>query len=262
MLPVWAIPTCEKTISRLFFIVFLISASLLLISRSVLGDTIEQAQMAYVDGQFVAAAEIAESVGSSAGFVLAAKSLTIHARYFASDTEKKMLLERAIALARMAIESDVNNADAYLQLTRSLGRHSRQISKLEATKERYAKRTREAIEKALLIDPELAAAHVSMGRWHVGIIARTGSLVARTVFRARKKEAIFHFERAIELNQHSKSNNLEIAIGYLALDDRKYKSKAHSLLKQALELPVNDAYEAIVDEKVAEQLQALEESKD
>lgn len=254
--------TCDsaKVIGRLCLIVFLLSAILLLFGRGASANTIEQATNAYVDGQFMSAAQIAESIGSSPGYALAAKSLTIHARYFADESEKKIMLERAIELAHLAIESNPNNAEAYLQLARAMGRHARQISKLQKTKEKYAARTRKAIENALQINPDLAAAHVSMGRWHVGIVARAGALLARTVFGARKKDAIFHFEQAINLSQQSKRNNLEIAIGYLILDDKKYKAEAYSLLKEAIELPTNDAYEAIIHASVHKQLQALESS--
>ena len=110
------------------------------------------------------AAETAKNLGNSSGYALAAKSMVIHARYIAKDLDKKRLLEQAIELARKAIEPDPKNADGHLWLSRALGRPSRHISKAQATKENYAKQTREAIENELRIDPQMSAAHVSMGR--------------------------------------------------------------------------------------------------
>ncbi len=150
-------------------------------------NSFDQALAAYSEGRFVEAAEIAKTLGNSSGYALAAKSMVIHARYIAADPEKKQLLEKAIELARKAIESNPENADGYLWLSRALGRHSRHISKAQATKENYAKQTREAIENALRIDPQMSAAHVSMGRWHTGIIDRVGQLMGRTLFGTRKK---------------------------------------------------------------------------
>ncbi len=175
--------------------------------------------------------------------------------------KKKQLLEQAIELARKAIESDSENADGYLWLSRALGRHSDHISKAQATKENYAKQTREAIEHALQIDPQMSAAHISMGRWHTGIIDRIGRLMGRTLFGARKKDALQHFDQAYELNQQSKANNLSLAIGLIELDQDKFSDRAHNLLKQAAELPINDAYEKILHERIIEKLTALEMSR-
>ena len=225
-------------------------------------DSFDQAVVAYSEGRFIEAAEIAESLGNSSSYALAAKSMVIHARYIAADPEKKQLLKQAIELAQKAIESDTENADAYLWLSRALGRHSKHISKAQATKDNYAKQTREAIEKALRIDPQMSAAHISMGRWHTGIIDRIGRLMGRTLFGARKKDALQHFDQAYELNQQSKTNNLSLSIGLIELDQDKYSDKVHKLLKQAAELPIKDAYEKIIHDRIIEKLTALDTSGD
>jgi len=64
---------------------------------------------------------------------------------------------------------------------------------------RICKKDAEALETALEIDPEFVPALLSLGRWHVGIIARVGSMVARVTFKAKKKDAIQAFEKALEL---------------------------------------------------------------
>ena len=207
------------------------------------------------------AAETAKNLGDSSGYALAAKSMVIHARYIAADPEKKRLLEQAIELARKTIESDPENADGHLWLSRALGRHSRHISKAQATKENYAKQTREAIENALRIDPQMSAAHVSMGRWHTGIIDRVGRLMGRTLFGARKKDALQHFDQAYALNQQSKANNLSLAIGLIELDQDKYSDRVHKLLKQAAELPIKNAYEKIIHDRIIEKMTALDISR-
>ncbi len=205
--------------NRLLVVQWTIALLVAVVSLSVThlagADSFDHALAAYSEGRFMEAAETAETLGNSSGYALAAKSMVIHARYIAADPEKKQLLEQAIELARKAIESNPENADGYLWLSRALGRHSRHISKAQATKENYAKQTREAIENALRIDPQMSAAHVSMGRWHTGIIDRVGQLMGRTLFGARKKDALQHFDQAYALNQQSKSNNLSLAIGLI-----------------------------------------------
>ena len=232
----------------------------LLLARAVSADVLDSAQNAYIEGRFKASFELAESLETAPGYALAAKALTIHARYIAPVDEKKLLLEQAIELARKAIQSDPHQIDGYLWLATSMGRYAQLVSKWKATQEDYAGQIRAAIESALRIAPESSDAHVSMGRWHTGIIARIGSFLARTTFKARKKDALSHFDRALELNQLSKKNKLDIAIGLLELDKKKYKSKAQDLLAVAMQLPVKDAYGQIIHELVVEQLQVLEAS--
>ena len=241
----------------------LLAAIISLFSTRLAGaDSFDHALTAYSEGRFNEAAEIAKTLGNSSGYALAAKSMVIHARYIAADPEKKQLLEQAIELARKAIESDSENADAYLWLSRALGRHSNHISKARATKENYARQTREAIENALRSDPQMSAAHISMGRWHTGIIDRIGRLMGRTLFGARKKDAIQHFDKAYALNQQSKGNNLSLAIGLIELDQDKYSDRAHKLLKQAADLPINDAYEKIIHDRIIKKLTALNTSSE
>lgn len=86
--------------------------------------------------------------------------------------------------------------------------------------------------------------------------------MGRTLFGARKKDAIQHFDQAYVLNQQSKANNLSLAIGLIELDQDKYSDRIHKLLKQATELPVNHAYEKIIHDRIIEKLTALDTSGD
>ncbi len=223
-------------------------------------ETIGDARAAYIEGQITEAAQMAKAVGTSERYALAAKSLTIYGRYIAGANEKRLLFEQAMELANKAIQANPNNSEAYLELARAMGRHSHQICKLKAATENYAKKTRQAIENAIRINPESASAYVSLGRWHVGIIARVGSIVARVTFGAKKKEVVASFERAIELNPETKADYLKIAIGYEALDYKKYQDKVHDILKQAIELPATDAYDRIMHEEAVKYLRSLETS--
>ena len=76
-----------------------------------------------------------------------------------------------------------------------------------------------------------------------------------------KKDALQHFDQAEALKQPSKANNLSLAIGLIELDQDKYSDRIHKLLKQAAELPANDAYEKIIHDRIIEELTALESSR-
>ncbi len=234
--------------------------SILYLTGVVHAKTIEEARAAYAQGQFAEAARIAESLGNSQGFAFSAESLSVYAHYIAKESEKKELLERAVTLARKAVASDPANADAHMQLARAIGRRAETVGVFEAAGE--AEKIRESTEKALQINPKLASAHISLGRWHSELVGAMGSFMARTAYGARKEDALASFEKALALAPNAKYVPLQYALGLLALDDFKYREKARSLLMQSISLPAKDAYERILHIKAVEALKNLDESAD
>ncbi len=246
--------------SRLLFSCCLAFACVPLLVGAVHAQTIGEARAAYAQGRFTEAARIGESLGTSEGFALSARSLSVHAHYIAKTGEKKKLLERAVAMAEKAVLSGPGNADAHLQMASAVGRRAQTVGMLEAAGE--AQKIREYAENALRIDPELAAAHLSLGRWHSELVGAMGSLVARVTYDARKKDGIASFEKALALAPNAKYVPLEYALGLLALDDFQYREKARKLLERAISLPSNDAYERILHAEAVALLNSLDESGD
>lgn len=244
----------QRTWLDLFTLILVMS--IVILPRGAVAESIDAAQAAYVKGQFVEAAQLAKAIGTSDGYALAAKSLTIFGRHIAADQEKKRLFEQAMALSNKAIQANPENPNAYLELARAMGRHSDHISRVEATKGKYAKKIREAIDNAIRLNPEFASAHISLGRWHAGIIAKAGAFVARVTFGAQKKLAIESFERAIELDPEDKADYFSMAVGFEALDEKKYKEEVHDLLKRAIGLPAKDVYDRIFHDKAVELLKS------
>ncbi len=236
-------------------------ANLLMALTPAVADSLAEARVTYTAGQFFEAAKKAEVVGTSEGYTLAAKSMTLFGRYIARDDQKKLLFERAMELAAKAMESDPENPEAYLEWTRAMGRHSFQVSKVTATKENYAGKTRAAIESAIRINPQMASAHISLGRWHVGIIDRVGEFLARVTYGAKKKSAIDSFERALALKPKTKADIYSLAVGYEALDSKTYQNRVFELVQRAIEMPVSDAYDRIIHRKAVEHLRILNTSK-
>ena len=244
---------------NLNIVVFLTVFMVLPVSVAV-ADSNNDAQLAFSKGLFLEAAIIAEMDETSESYSLAAKSLTLYGQYMAEDSEKKMLFEQAIEMANKAIESNPDNARAYLELTRALGQHALHVGLMKAAKDNYAGKTREAIENAIRINPNLALAYVKLGRWHVGIISRIGSFIARATYGAKKKVAITSFERAVELSPDTKEVFFLVAIGYAKLNYKKYRIRVHDLLERAIELPAKDAHERIIHEEAVKHLKFLKEN--
>ena len=223
-------------------------------------QSLDAARTAYAEGRFVDAARIAGRLGSSEGYALAARSLVVHARHVAGDGEKEALFERAVGLARKAVGADPRNANAHLQLARAIGRLAQAVGAFEAANQGYADRVRESTETALRLDPGLAAAYLSLGRWHAGIVGAAGSFVARLTFGARERDALAAFERALRLAPGRKVVPLQYALGLLALDEDEYREKARGLLRRAVEIPAKDAYDRILHEQAVDRLRALDAS--
>lgn len=220
--------------------------------------SLDEAQAAYAEGRFTDAARIAESLGTSRGFALAAQSLTVHGYFIAARGEKEGLFERALGLAQKAVRADPGNADAHLQLARATGRLAQTIGSFDAADRGYVEQIREATEDALRLDPGMAQAHISLARWHTGIVGKVGSFLARLTHGAREKDAIASLDRALELAPDAKDVPLQYALGLLELDEDEHREKAQSLLERSIAIPAKDAFERLLDKLARDRLKALE----
>ena len=225
----------------------------LLLSGTAAAQSVEAARAAQDEGRFIEAARLAEEVGTSAGLALAAESLAIHGYYVAAEPEKEALFERAMRLAEEAVRLDSTNPEAHLQSAHAMGRYAQTIGAVKALAQGYAGKVRRAIEDALALDPDMAGAHLSLATWHSETINGAG-LAARVVFRASRKRALAHYERALELAPDEKLAYLEYALGLLLLKKKRDRGKAKDLLARALETPSKDAYDRILHELAVEKL--------
>ena len=220
-------------------------------------QSIEEARIVYAEGRFMKAADLAQVLDTSEGYALAANSLAIYGYYIAPDSEKEGLFKRAEKLARKASRLDAANPEAHLQLAHAMGRHAQVMGTLKALNEGYASQVRDAIQEALRLDPDMAAAHLSFAAWHAGAVSK-GGLLARLLYGANEEDARAHFERALELAPQEKIVLFEYAFGLLSLDADHNRGKARDLLKRGIQLPSKDAHDRIIHRKAVERLTALD----
>ena len=218
-------------------------------------EPIGPAREALREGRFVEAADLGEALGTSEGYALAAESLAIYGHYLAPPEQRVDLLDRAMRLAGDAIRSDADNPRAHLQSAHATGRYTQAIGTLKVKRD-HARQVRAALELALALDSELAEAHLSLATWHAEAIAG-GGFMARMLFGASGKDAIRHYETALELAPDAKIVHAEYALGLLLLDGRKNRDEARRLLEQAVELPVGDAHDRIVHDRAVAKLAEL-----
>ena len=77
-----------------------------------------------------------------------------------------------------------------------------------------------------------ALAHLALGGWNADIVSRAGRMMARVMYGARKKEAVAHFERALELAPESKVVLLDYALRLPKLDGKKGRKRARDCCRR------------------------------
>ena len=218
-------------------------------------QSIEAARTAYDEGRFLEAAELGAALGTSEGYALAARSLGVHGYYLGADDEKQAMFERAVELAREAIRLDPANPNGHLELGHTLGRHAQTIGRARAIQEGHAASVRDAVQEALRLDPDLAAAHLSLAAWHAEVVS--AGFLARMLYGGNERDSLAHFRRAQELAPDEKVVLVEQALGLLLLDEDDYGELARDLLQRAIDMPAKNAFDRLQDERAVERLAAL-----
>ena len=126
---------------------------------------------------------------------------------------------------------------------------------MTALSEGYAEQIRTAIDKAIDLDPRNYQAYLSLGAWHSEIIF--AGFMAWLLYGADEDDSLDAYAKALEIAPKDNNVHYQYAVGLLKLDDRNIDQALHHL-NIAVELPVTDAYQKIVQEKVKEMLIELE----
>ena len=222
------------------------------------GQTIDAALAAYAEGRFVEAAELGESLATSDGYALAAKSLAIHGFHIAADDERPEFFARAVRAADEAIRLDPGNPEAHFESAHAVGREAQIVGVMEALSRGYARRIREATEEAIRLDPEMGEAHLTLASWHAEIVNRMGRVIAGMTYRASRRDALEHYERALELAPDEIEVYMEYANGLLLLNRNRGRAQARELLSRGIGIAPRDAYTRILHELAVQQLAALD----
>lgn len=219
-------------------------------------QSIDEARAAFEEGRFLEAADLAEAPGTSEGYALAAQSLAVHGHYVATGDERKGFLERAMQLGEEAVRADSANAEAYYQSAHAVGRYAQNVGRVTALRRGLAGKIRGLLEDTLAIRPDFAEAHMALGSWHAGIAS--AGRIARFLYKGNRKDAVIHYERALELEPDSKVILMEYALSLPELDREGGRERSGALLSRAAELPVRDAYGEFIHQDVLKALAELE----
>ena len=237
------------------FFPLVVTAGLLLVAAGATAQSIEEARLAYEDGRFVEAADMAEAIGTSEAYALAAQSLSVYVHYEASEEEWEEIVQRAIRMGEEAVKADSTNPDAHYQSAHAVGRYAQGVGAWTALRQGLAGKIRDLLEATLALEPDYVHAILALGGWHADIDAE--GFIARRMYGGKKEEAVKLFERALELDPESKVVLHAYAIRLPRLDEENGMERALAMLEKGLGLPVLDAYENYVHLDILDALDDL-----
>lgn len=206
---------------------------------------IQQAWRLFHAGDFQAAVMLADHSGLKAHAV-ANKATGIYATYL-EDNEKRQveLFKAAIARAEKAINALPDDPNAHYFHAFNLGRYSQSISVVKALKQGIGGKIAQSLRRTLELQPDHAEAHTAMGMYHSEIIDKVGKMLGAVTYGASEKEAIQHFQTALELNPDSPIAHIEYGNGlYLLYGDSRLDEVTELYIK-ASEMEATDAMEQL-----------------
>lgn len=204
-----------------------------------------EAWIAYHAGDFGKAIETGAAAGPAGTFV-AVKAAAIYATYLEkSDKRKIELLLEASQRAEALQASDPKNPNAHYGYALATGRYSQGISVAKALSQGLGGKVKDALGKALKLQPKHADAHIAFGSWHAEIIDKVGGMIGGMTYGAKRDEALKHYKSALELNPDSAIARTEYADALVMLDGKKALKDAEKLYHEAAECEPMDAMERL-----------------
>jgi len=180
------------------------------------------------------------------GINAAVKAQCIYANYVEPDAKTRLaLFEEAARWADVRRAAAPRDANAHYLYAFALGRYGQGISVAKALAQGFGGKIRDALAKALELEPKHAEAAAAFGAYQAEVIAKVGGLVAGLTYGARKDSAIASFEQAIKLFPESPIMHIEYANGLILLFDKSRLDDATRLYQKAAACKPADAMERL-----------------
>lgn len=218
-------------------------------------DEVAAAWIDYHAGRFGEAIERGLAAGP-AGICVANKAACVYAEYLESSAARKAkLLQEAGARAEAQQKREPKNFNAFYLYAFAIGRYSQGISVVKALAQGLGGKVRDALVRAIELQPKHADAHIALGTFHAEVVDKVGAMVAGVTYGAKRDEAYRLFRRAIELNPDSAIARIEFANAMAMLDGKKALKEAEALYVQAAGCEALDAMERLDVEAARRELE-------
>lgn len=197
------------------------------------------------NGEFQLACEAGLKLGG-AGITLANKATCIYATYLEHKEKEKLDLFLAVAArAHTQATTDPLNPNAWHWQAYALGRYSQGISVAKALAQGLGSKVKDALEKAIALNPKHSDAHVALGTFHAEVIDKVGPLIGGMTYGAKKDIGLDLFRQSLVLNPKSVIAMIEFANGMVMLEGEKRMEEATALYEQAAATQAFDAMERL-----------------
>jgi tetratricopeptide (TPR) repeat protein len=197
------------------------------------------------NGEFQAAVAAGLQAGGG-GITAASKAACIYANYLEKKEKSRLdLFQEAAQRAEAQAAAEPGNPNAWYWQAYALGRYSQGISVAKALAQGLGGKVKEALERAIQLQPRHADAHVALGAFHAEVIDKVGPLIGSMTYGARKEVGLKMFQEALRIHPASPIALIEYANGLVMLEGEKKMRDATRLYQQAAALPPLDAMERL-----------------
>ncbi len=177
-----------------------------------------------------------------------------------NKNDKRLQYESALAFAKRAISSDVNNADANYAMAMASGK----MTEIETENKKivaFVKDTKLFADKALAINPNHGKANFTLGRWHYEMVNLAGykktavKLLYGGLPAAELDSAIIYMEKCKQYEPYFMLNYYYLNKAY---KENNRPAKQIEVLSKMSKLPVRTADDATMKAEAVKELQSLQ----
>jgi tetratricopeptide (TPR) repeat protein len=210
-----------------------------------LATALQSAWRAFHAGRFAQAVETADACGLL-GAACANKATGVYATYLESSVQRQQAcFESAIQRASFTIECFPGQANSHYFHAYNLGRLSQSMSIVDALRQGLGGKIQDSLKLALSLQADHAEAHTAAGLYHAEVINKVGKMIGSMTYGASAREALEHFETALQLNPDSPIAHIEFANGLYLLYGERELDRVTELYVEATGLTPRDAMERL-----------------
>jgi tetratricopeptide (TPR) repeat protein len=209
----------------------------------------------YHQGRYQQAAEAGVAAGGQ-GITVANKAMCIHATFLERKEKNQLdLFVQAAERAEAQAQRDPKDPNAWYLYAYAMGRYSQGISVAKALAQGLGSKVKEALERAIKLQPRHADAHIALGTFHAEVIDKVGALIGGMTYGAKKETGLKLFREGLRLNPQSAIALVEYANGLVMLEGESALPEATRLYEQASRIEPLDATERLNVELAQAELQ-------
>lgn len=212
----------------------------------------------FVVGDYEQSAALAEGVGGAKNFALAARALNASAYLENDDKTARKIAKRAREFAKLAIEADEALVEGHLQYAIAIAQRASRMSGFRAFLSGSAGKARDALDAALVLEPDNAWALSSSAAWHLGVARLAGD----GRFGSDAELGHQQFLAAQRLDPENISIAYEAALRLIAYGREDWREAGIAALAATLEMQPATHFDRALQERAAAFDAAIDESAD